>query len=104
MGTSSSVFSPVALALQVSLTSCSARATGEKTEEESSTWKPLLLFISLRLGLAEINPVYIPGLKACLEFPQSLGVIGGKPNHALYFLGYVEDEVIYLDPHTTQQA
>jgi len=92
------------LVLQEVRDTCSARATGEKTEEESSTWKPLLLFISLRLGLAEINPVYIPGLKACLEFPQSLGVIGGKPNHALYFLGYVEDEVIYLDPHTTQQA
>ena len=31
-------------------------------------------------------------------------MIGGSPNHALYLLGYVEDEVIFLDPHTTQAA
>jgi len=69
-----------------------------------SSWQPLLLFVSLRLGLSDINPVYIPGLKASLTLPQTLGVIGGRPNHALYFLGWVEDEVIYLDPHTTQPA
>jgi len=67
-------------------------------------WRPLLLFISLRLGLSEINPLYVEGLKASLELPHTLGVIGGRPNHALYLLGYVEDEVIFLDPHTTQPA
>ena len=78
----------------------------DKSEEKVKTynWQPLLLFISLRLGLNEINPVYIPGLKTCLTLPCTLGVIGGSPNHALYLLGYVEDEVIYLDPHTTQPA
>lgn len=30
-------------------------------------------------------------------------MIGGKPNLALYFIGCVGDEVIYLDPHTTQK-
>jgi len=66
------------------------------------TWRPLLLFIPLRLGLSEINPVYIKGLKACFTFDQTLGVIGGRPNHALYMLGYVGDEIVYLDPHVTQ--
>lgn len=65
-------------------------------------WKPLLLVVPLRLGLSAINPVYVKGLKMCFTFRQSLGVIGGKPNHALYFIGHVGDQVVYLDPHTTQ--
>lgn len=58
----------------------------------------------LRLGITEINPIYIPALKRCLELSSSCGMIGGRPNQALYFLGYVDDEVLYLDPHTTQRA
>ncbi|KAI8427619.1 hypothetical protein MSG28_002105 [Choristoneura fumiferana] len=67
-------------------------------------WMPLLLIVPLRLGLSEINPVYIDGLKICFQSPQSIGVIGGKPNQALYLIGCVGDEVIYLDPHTTQRS
>ncbi|KAL4608347.1 cysteine protease ATG4B isoform X1 [Arapaima gigas] len=40
----------------------------------------------------------------CFMLPQSLGVIGGKPNSAHYFIGFVGEELIYLDPHTTQPA
>lgn len=69
-----------------------------------ATWKPLLLIVPLRLGITEINPIYIPALKRCLELSSSCGMIGGRPNQALYFLGYVDDEVLYLDPHTTQRA
>ncbi|CAG9567372.1 unnamed protein product [Danaus chrysippus] len=69
-----------------------------------SDWMPLLLIVPLRLGLSEINPIYIEGLKICFQSPQSIGVIGGKPNQALYLIGCVGDEVIYLDPHTTQKT
>ncbi|NWQ87248.1 ATG4B protease, partial [Burhinus bistriatus] len=69
-----------------------------------SLWKPLVLLIPLRLGLTEINEAYIETLKHCFMMPQSLGVIGGKPNSAHYFIGYVGEELIYLDPHTTQPA
>nr|XP_002128504.1 cysteine protease ATG4A isoform X1 [Ciona intestinalis] len=65
-------------------------------------WRPLLLLIPLRLGLSEINPVYFTHLKECLHWKESVGVIGGKPNHAYYFLGCSEDSMIFLDPHTTQ--
>ena len=53
------------------------------------TWRPVLIFIPLRLGLNEINAVYIQRLKRCFTLSQSLGVIGGKPNHAHYFIGFV---------------
>ena len=43
-------------------------------------------------------------LQECLNWSQSVGIIGGKPNHAYYFMGCSDsDELIYLDPHTTQQ-
>ncbi|KRT81154.1 Peptidase, partial [Oryctes borbonicus] len=67
-------------------------------------WKPLLLIVPLRLGLTEINPIYLNGIQSCFKLKQSLGIIGGKPNLALYFIGCVDTEVIYLDPHTSQRA
>ncbi|KZC04248.1 PREDICTED: cysteine protease ATG4B [Dufourea novaeangliae] len=80
-----------------------AEADGDVPLKAPSQWKPLLLLIPLRLGLSEINPIYINGLKTSFKISQSLGVIGGKPNLALYFIGCVGNEVIYLDPHTTQR-
>ncbi|XP_014249593.1 cysteine protease ATG4B-like isoform X2 [Cimex lectularius] len=71
---------------------------------QRTRWKPLVLIVPLRLGINEINSIYIQGLKACFTFPQSLGAIGGKPNHALYFIGIVGNDVIFLDPHVTQMS
>ncbi|XP_039343517.1 cysteine protease ATG4B isoform X3 [Mauremys reevesii] len=77
---------------------------GAEVTDRLSQWKPLVLLIPLRLGLTDINEAYIETLKHCFMMPQSLGVIGGKPNSAHYFIGYVGEELIYLDPHTTQPA
>jgi cysteine protease ATG4 len=48
--------------------------------------------------------IYLTLLQACFELEQCAGVIGGRPNHALYFLGYTCDDLICLDPHVTQTA
>lgn len=53
-----------------------------------SKWTPLLLVVPLRLGLSDLNEAYVPGIKAALEIEQNIGIIGGRPNHALYFIGY----------------
>ncbi|XP_055642753.1 cysteine protease ATG4B [Toxorhynchites rutilus septentrionalis] len=74
----------------------------DKTKPDS--WKPLLLIIPLRLGLNEINPIYVAGLKKCFELEGNCGMIGGRPNQALYFIGYVGNEALYLDPHTVQRS
>lgn len=72
-------------------------------QDASSSFRPLLIIIPLRLGLNEINPIYIDGLKKCLELEASMGIIGGRPNQALYFFGHVGDDILYLDPHTCQR-
>lgn len=72
--------------------------------QKEDSWQPVMLVIPLRLGINEINPVYIESLKKTFQFESSLGVIGGKPNQALYFIGYVGEEVLYLDPHTVQRT
>ncbi|XP_065888329.1 cysteine protease ATG4B-like [Dysidea avara] len=66
------------------------------------TSRPVLLLVPLRLGQDHFNMQYAGGLKACFDLPQSVGVIGGKPRHALWFIGYKGDQLVYLDPHTTQ--
>lgn len=74
-----------------------------KGETNQSAWIPGILFIQLRLGLTKINPLYFAALKKTFQFKNSLGIIGGRPNHALYLIGFTEDDIIYLDPHSTQQ-
>ncbi|VDP07587.1 unnamed protein product [Soboliphyme baturini] len=74
-------------------------------------WRPLLLVIPLRLGLLHLNPCYVQALKVgffilrsprCFGCSGYLGMIGGRPNHALYFIGLAGDKLIYLDPHASQ--
>ncbi|KAG2374376.1 hypothetical protein C9374_010946 [Naegleria lovaniensis] len=67
-------------------------------------WRPLIILIPLRLGLENFNTDYIPSIKKVFEIPQTLGIMGGKPKSSLYFIGYHDNEVIYLDPHTTQKS
>uniref|UniRef100_T1KA70 Cysteine protease n=3 Tax=Tetranychus urticae TaxID=32264 RepID=T1KA70_TETUR len=84
-----------------------AIALHQPSEDEASTsksWCDLLLFIPVRLGLNEFNKLYYDAIKNSFRLPQSLGIIGGRPNHALHFIGCVGNEMIYFDPHTTQYA
>uniref|UniRef100_A0A1I8BYM0 Cysteine protease n=1 Tax=Meloidogyne hapla TaxID=6305 RepID=A0A1I8BYM0_MELHA len=71
--------------------------------DEDNNWKrPLLLMIPLRLGLDVINPCYSTALFECFKLPQFVGILGGRPRHAVYFYGTVGDRLLYLDPHFCQ--
>lgn len=39
-----------------------------------------------------------------IESPCFSGIIGGKPDKALFIAGKVENRLIYLDPHLVQPA
>ncbi|KAK1309753.1 Cysteine protease ATG4B [Acorus calamus] len=65
-------------------------------------WAPLLLLIPLVLGLEKINPRYVPLLKETFTFPQSLGILGGKPGASTYIVGVQDNNALYLDPHENQ--
>ena len=58
------------------------------------------------LSLSRFPPFYfLSNSQECFELSSCVGVIGGRPNHALYFIGHgYDDQLICLDPHTTQQA
>lgn len=45
---------------------------------------------------------YIPLLKETFTFPQSLGILGGKPGASTYIAGVQDDRALYLDPHEVQ--
>lgn len=73
---------------------------------EPTADSPLLLFIPLRLGLDNINTqMYGKDLLDTFSYPQSVGIIGGRPRTAYWFFGCSEDsgEILALDPHTVKE-
>ena len=47
---------------------------------------------------------YLDILEKIMELPQFQGLLGGKPEKALYFVGKHNKHYIYLDPHYVQGA
>ncbi|GMR54540.1 hypothetical protein PMAYCL1PPCAC_24735 [Pristionchus mayeri] len=76
----------------------------EERKESGAHWRPTLIIIPLRLGLTTTNPLYLKAIQAYFKLPQCVGILGGRPNHALYFVGIKDDKLIYLDPHYTQNT
>ncbi|CAI9112533.1 OLC1v1012994C2 [Oldenlandia corymbosa var. corymbosa] len=67
-------------------------------------WIPIILLVPLVLGLDKINPRYIPLLGDTFQFPQSLGILGGRPGASTYIIGLQDENAFYLDPHEVQQV
>ena len=70
---------------------------------EDLTWTPVLVLVPVRLGSeSRLNPLYGSCIQALLADPTCIGIIGGRPKHSLYFVGFQDENLIHLDPHLVQ--
>ena len=70
----------------------------------TDSFHPLIVLIPLRLGVDRLNAAYLPSLLSCFQYPQSLGMLGGRPRTSFYFIGVQDERLLYLDPHSVQPA
>lgn len=66
--------------------------------------KSILILLPTRLGIENINPIYYNGLKACFSCKYCIGMVGGKASSSLYYVGCIDEKVLYLDPHISQES
>merc|ERR1719414_724197 len=81
------------------------KATKTNSSAPSSLWTPVLILVPVRLGSGDkMNRLYVPHVKSLLTTELCVGIIGGRPKHALYFLGFQDDNLLHLDPHLVQDS
>ena len=61
----------------------------------------MVILISVKLGLSNTDPKYFPVIKDIMKLKNFLGMLGGRKDEALYFIGYKGDYLLHLDPHYT---
>ncbi|WIA30487.1 hypothetical protein OEZ86_000571 [Tetradesmus obliquus] len=84
--------------------SSSNEAGQQQAQQQAQQQLGLLLLVPLTLGVGRVDERYLPQLAAVLTFPQSVGIVGGRPGASLYFLGAQGSAVLYLDPHEVQEV
>ena len=63
-----------------------------------------LIFISIRLGIYNVSEEYYDSIKDLFSCKQFLGFIGGKDYAASYFIGFNSKNLLYIDPHYSQES
>lgn len=53
-----------------------------------SDWCAVIILVPVRLGGEEVNNIYIRPIQSLFSMTNCIGIIGGKPKHSLYFVGF----------------
>ena len=66
-----------------------------------SHWRNhVVVIVNVMLGIKNVPYNYYSTIARYMKFPQFVGMVGGKPNMAYYFVGLKAPfDLIYLDPH-----
>ncbi|KAG2461483.1 cysteine protease ATG4C [Polypterus senegalus] len=79
----------------------SAKGSGPRTSTRTYR-SAVIILIPVRLGGEKTNPEYFDFVKGILSLEYCIGIIGGIPKQAYYFVGFQDDSLIYMDPHYCQ--
>eukprot|EP00826_Nyctotherus_ovalis_P045639 TRINITY_DN5072_c0_g2_i2.p1 TRINITY_DN5072_c0_g2~~TRINITY_DN5072_c0_g2_i2.p1 ORF type:complete len:402 (-),score=79.18 TRINITY_DN5072_c0_g2_i2:106-1311(-) len=72
----------------------------EKVNKKTDPGK--IIFALCTLGMKTPSRQHLKRLQELFAFPQLVGLMGGRKNEALFFVGYQDDDLIFLDPHFVQ--
>lgn len=76
----------------------------DEEEVDENYFQPVIILLPMRIGIDKIPEYCIPSLKFCLTTPFTIGIVGGKQDAAIYFVGFQDEHFIYLDPHHVHAA
>ena len=64
------------------------QSLGQSSHLGEADWcNSVLVIISNRFGLKSVGPQYFKAIKKYMKLPSFIGLVGGKPRFAYYFVG-----------------